>query len=55
MLFVGVSLEAGVRGAASYGFQSLLVDRRASGKYEVPSIAGLDELMGLLGAWPESR
>ena len=48
VLFVGDSMEADVRGPVAYGFQSLLVDRRASGRHQWPSVTGIDELVGIL-------
>jgi putative hydrolase of the HAD superfamily len=47
-LFVGDSYKADVEGAASYGFQSLLVDRRRTGRHPCPSIAFLSELETIL-------
>ena len=47
-LFIGDSFEPDIRGPAEQGFQTLLVDRRRSGKYETPSIAFLSELETVL-------
>ena len=47
-LFVGDSFEADVAGAASYGFQSLLVDRRLTGRHQCPSIRFLTDLYHVL-------
>lgn len=50
-LFVGDSFEADARGAAAFGFQSVLVDRRASGRHEWPAIALLSDLTVILRGW----
>ena len=47
-LFVGDSFEADIAGAARYGFQTVLVDRRLTGRYQCPSIRFLTDLYQVL-------
>lgn len=51
-LFIGDSLEADITGPTERGFQTLLVDRRRSGRHPVPSIGSLSDLRDVLNLSP---
>jgi putative hydrolase of the HAD superfamily len=54
VLFVGDTMKDDVRGAAAFGFRSVLVDRRRTGRHDWPSIALLTDLEPMLAGAPSS-